>query len=179
MGGEGGLVAFVSAGAVSAGFNEWPRLVALADAAGGEVSVAGEASPASPLFSSKVVGAPFSAVLVLLTLTPPTSPSLPFFRFLGPAAHDSFTSSFAPSTPASPPLPPPAAAAAAASLSPCCRRRNSSSWSRVSLRTSASFARVDSITESKNSTSSSSRLRNWLRSRFCSSKASCFAAPCP
>jgi len=42
----------------------------------------------------------------------------------------------------------------------CCCSRNSSSCSDVSSFTACSFARVDSNTESRNSTSSSSRLRN-------------------
>lgn len=56
--------------------------------------------------------------------------------------------------------------------------RKSSSCSAVSFRTAASFARVDSSTESRKSTSSSSRLLNWFLSRAASSNASCLAATC-
>lgn len=63
----------------------------------------------------------------------------------------------------------------ALSASSCCRR-NRFNCSAVSFLTASSLARVDSRTESRNSTSSSSRLRNWFLRRIDSSKASCFAA---
>ena len=49
----------------------------------------------------------------------------------------------------------------------------------VSVLTASSLARVDSKTESRNATSSSSRERNWFLSRMDSSNASCFAAVGP
>lgn len=66
-------------------------------------------------------------------------------------------------------------AMSARSASSCCRRK-SSSCSLVSFFTASSRALVDSSTESRNSTSSSSRLRNWFFNRIDSSKASCLAA---
>ena len=63
----------------------------------------------------------------------------------------------------------------ALSASSCCRR-NKSSCSVVSFLTASSLALVDSSTESRNSTSSSSRVRNWFFRRTDSSNASCFAA---
>lgn len=133
----------------------------------------------------------FSAVdEALRSLTPFSGPlSLAFLRFLPPVCHCS-------SSPSGLPLFP--SRSAAFSASSCCRL-NSSSCSDVSLRTAASFALVDSSTESRNSTSSSSRDLNWFLSRIdcgtpvsappplhrskrisaappTSSKASCFAA---
>lgn len=54
-------------------------------------------------------------------------------------------------------------------------RRNNSSCSDVSFLTAASWARVDSMMESRKSTSSSSRERNWFFNLIFSSKASCLA----
>jgi hypothetical protein len=54
--------------------------------------------------------------------------------------------------------------------------RKASSWSAVSCLIASSFARLDSRTESRKSTSSSSRARNWFFSFAASSKASCLAA---
>ena len=111
----------------------------------------------------------FSAVEVRRTLTPPMILSLPFLRLRGPTVHDSDTSGAAVSLPW---------LRAAFSASSCWRRK-ALSCSVVSFLTSFSFLRVLSITSSRNATSSSSRLRNWFVSRFCSSKASCFAAQSP
>lgn len=69
----------------------------------------------------------------------------------------------------------PACSSKALSASSCWRLKRSS-CSVVSFLTAASFARVDSSTESRNSISSSSRLRNWFLSLMDSSKASCLAA---
>lgn len=57
----------------------------------------------------------------------------------------------------------------------CCLRY-ASSCSAVSFLTASSFARSDSRTESKKSTSSSSRLLNWFFRRMDSSNSACLAA---
>jgi len=81
---------------------------------------------------------------------------LPFLRFLSLMTHCS-------SSPGGSPIL--CSASVAFSASSCCLR-NRSSCSIVSFRIAASLARVDSSTESRNSTSSSSRERNWFLRRF-------------
>lgn len=93
--------------------------------------------------------------------------SFPFLRFLEPLAIHCSSSIIAA-------LEPDWSSSAAFSASSRCFRKMSS-FSVVSLRMAASAARVDSRTESRNSTSSSSRARNWFLSLWASSKASCFA----
>ena len=118
----------------------------------------------------------FSAMEDVRRSFTPLRPSFsrPFFRFLPLSAHCS-------SSPGGTPLPPPAPVAvpassssrkAALSASSCCFR-NASNCSVVSFFSAASLARVDSRTESRNSTSSSSSERNWFFSLMDSSKASC------
>jgi hypothetical protein len=103
----------------------------------------------------------------------PLSPSLSFvlLRFLPPAIQGSSSAVGEPSSFTPPSLP----LRAFLSASSCCLRK-SASPSAVSRFTLASSARVLSSTESKNSTSSSSKARNWFLSLFASSNASCLAA---